>query len=693
MKKLLILLLAFPLLLNAQISNKKKAFIMSQSSGSAPAPVDYSPLYASFNRLIIPADPATVYADVARTTLANDGDIPKGITELINGNHLSWVSSDAVRRNYLDANHGGRWNLSSPIYKKPSGDYPHISLFNMLDVLYQSSAFTALSSPNTSVYVVRVRKAVQDEGGLTFGVSLRDRGNDHLEIGNNAGSVELDAASGIPNFEQIDILFAVDNGANSTVYRNNVALGTVKTLTASSITQLYYGTNSHVIEHDLLLAGVINSVLSTTPRTNLYDAIRAFFPVNQRPQRPHLYGLAVPVFDGVDTFTPSGGTFYDPNSVAENTSAREYEWFFFTQTANISGHTGLDTQEPFYRGTNLKRGDHPNVFRGTEGTSDIYVAYRVKGYNTNGQSWGGIPFRSIFLADNTAGTKVTTGQAWVNSVTVENATPKRIDVHLTSTSGGGTFSGGNVNDFKVVKNGVEISKTIDLTSLASGYVRLTVVDDIVYSDNVIVSLIPGTTTPLQNSLGFIVPQFTTGNILAFTNNTSGPITMKVNLSWFVDGTTPPWQNVNSDGSVATIDADVADTGGNATGISLAVTNSGQGWTSSDYGSAGTLFNETNITQRGIGVWQGGNTNVTLRFAGLSAGQTFDLSYAIAKTGNGGVGNVVINGGAPIAFDSSSYTEFTSTGLTADGSGNIDFTMTITGSGDEAALIGFILTKY
>ena len=37
MKKLLIFLLAFPLLLNAQISNKKKAFLMAQSGGGTPS--------------------------------------------------------------------------------------------------------------------------------------------------------------------------------------------------------------------------------------------------------------------------------------------------------------------------------------------------------------------------------------------------------------------------------------------------------------------------------------------------------------------------------------------------------------------------------------------------------------------------------------------------------------------------------
>jgi len=691
MKKIfLYLLLALSLSTNAQNKKAQFFYFLNQQAGGS-SPVDYSPLYTEFDHLFIPDAENSVYSDLARTTLAVDGDAVKSITDLSGSQNLQWNSSN-TRRSYLDVEHGGRYNLDFPIYKKPSGQKAHVSFFNMIDQQFASGTFTALNSPNTAVFVIRSRQAVQDEGGVGLGVYLRDRGYDHLEISNNAGSVELNAASGIPAFDQISILYAIDHGASSSVYLNNVLLGTVETLSASSITQLFYGTNSHIWEHDLLLTGVIHSALDATARNNLTDLLDNYYTVDERPQGAHLYSQTVS-FDGTDTFTFSG-TFYDPNALSENTSLREYEWFVFKQNSNLAGHTGLDTQQPVGRGTTLKRGDHPEIFAGVEGTSNVYVAARVKAYNTSSQSWSGIPPRSVFVVDNTTGTPVTTGQVWVNSVVVSSGTPKRIDVGLTSTSGGGTYSGGNVNHFKVYKNGTEISKTIDLTDLASGTVHLTVVDDIVFSDELTLTHLPDATTPLQNSLGFTAPQFTTGNYLEFENNTTGPVSIYVNLSQSVDGTTPPWNNANvGSGGVATLIADLDDDSGAATGISLAITEAGQGWTGSDYGSAGTLFNETNVTQRGAGVWQGGNFNTTLRFAGLTAGQTFDISYAIAKTGNGGAGNVVINGGAPIAFDSSSYTEFTSTGLVADGSGNVDFTMTITGSGDEAALLGIILTIY
>ena len=692
MKKILLpLLLLFAFTANAQISKKHQMFYFLANQST---PVDYTPLYAYFDKAINTAESGSVYTDVARTDAAGDGDYVRSITEVLDGSNLSWISNDNVRKSYLAQRFGGRYDFIRPVYKRPSGDKPHVTFPNMLDVLYSSSTFTAANSPNTVVVVMRNRRSVGDEGGVGMGATARDRGLDHLEITNSAGSVELDAASGIPTYQEIDVLLIEDNGSSSKVFLNNSQLGTNETLGAGTIAQLYYGTNSHQWEHDLFFVGVHYGIFSSGDRSDLQTLIESYFDVNSGPDRPYLHNPTIS-FDGTDTFSVSGVTFSDPDAAGENTSLREYEWFAIRTATSIEGYTGLDAQYPIHRGATLKRGDHPDVFvPGATGTGAVQVAVRVKGYDNNGSSWSGIPFRSLYANDNSAGTPVTTGQCWINSVTVEDATPTKIRVHLTSSSGGGTFSGGNVDHFKVWVNGVEVSKTIDLTGLAgSGNIDLTLSTPLTYSDDVQVNHIPGTTTPLQNSLGFIVPLQSTGPYLEFTNNIVGPITMKVNLTWSVNATSPPWANVESDGSVATIDADVADEDGNARGITLAITEAFGGWGISDYLSAGTLFNEANVTARGMAVWQGGNTNGTLRFSGLDAGQTFDISYAIAKTGNGGAGNVVINGGSPIAFNSSSYTEFTSTGLTADGSGNIDFTMTITGSGDEAALIGIILTIY
>lgn len=655
--------------------------------------VDYSQLYAYFDKAVNIAELNSVYSDTGRTTAANDGDYVKNITEINDGSNLSWISS-SIRKSYLSQKFASRYNFQAPVYKSPSGDKPHITFPNMLDTQYSSSTFSAANSPNTMVAVIRSRRAVPDEGGVGMGLYVRDRSADHLEISNSAGSVELDAASGIPTYQQIKVILVEDNGASSRLFVNNVQFGTNKTLAAGTINQLFYGTTSHQWEHDLFFVGVHYGIFSSGDRSALQTLIESFFSVSSGPNKPYLYNPVLS-FDGVDTFSVSSVSFNDPSSVGENTSLREYEWFVNRSAASVDGYTGLDGQYAIHRGSILKRGDHPDVFlAGATGTGAVQVAVRIKGYDNNGNSWSGIPFRSLFINDNIAGTPVTTGQCWIDSVTVEDATPTRIRVHLTSTAGGGTFSGGNANHFKVWVNDVDTAFTADFTGLGSGNVDLTLSTPLTYSDDVVVNHIPDATTPLKNSLNFTVPLQSTGTYLAFTNNIVGPITIKVNLSQSVDGTSPPWNNANvGGGGVATLIADLDDEDGNATGISLAITEAGQGWTGSDYASAGTLFNETNVTQRGAGVWQGGNTNTTLRFAGLSAGQTFDISWAIAKIGNGGVGNVVINGGTPIAFNSSSYTEFTETGLTADGSGNIDFTMTITGSGDEAALIGFILTTY
>jgi hypothetical protein len=680
------------------IDKKKRLWLNSGNSGGA---IDYTVLYASFDKLIIPDSTDSIYSDVARSTLAVDGDYARNLTELIDGSNLPFTVNSP--RTFLAQEWGSRYNLRQPVYKKPAGDVGVISFFNSLNNVFQSASFTGLTDPNTIVAVIRSRTAVNYEGGVgLFGGALRDRGDaDHYELSNSAGSVELDAASGVAAFDQVAILMMVADGANSQVYLNGTKLGTDETLGAGTISSLLLGTTSHVQEHDVLMVGLINDVLSTGDRGTLQTLLETLWTPTQRPQKPHAYNIVV-TFDGTDTFNVTYD-FHDADGSGENTSAVEYEWIVYNTIADLDGFDTLDSQAPAGRGATFKRGEHPNKFifpSGTYGDGHIYVACRVKAYSNNGNSWGGIPFRSLSLIDNVAGTPVTTGQFYPDTISVEDATPDEIQVVLGWTSGGdgwGAGHGGNVADFHVYVNGSEvtISSFDGSTIVASSFFTLNLAAPLLYSDVVTLSYVP-IVDDIVNPSGFALEQFYTGVYLPFNNNIVGPITMKVNLSFAgVDGTSPPWANVNSAWTtIQTEDADVADINGDATGISLEVLTAFQGWNTTS-GGPGTLFDEANVAARGASVYQAGTDVGVLRFAGLSAGQTFDISYAIGD-GNGGAGSVDVTDGAGVnsqAFTDGTYTEYTKTGLTADGSGNVDITLTITGSTKQSTMCGIILTTY
>ena len=104
MKKLLILLLALPLLLNAQISNKKKAFIMAQGGGGSPSP------HVPSNYVDLIHDNITVAGASGGGTLSNqqtDSNITNTIdfTCVPNGSGEITVTlaNNATGVNYLNA--------------------------------------------------------------------------------------------------------------------------------------------------------------------------------------------------------------------------------------------------------------------------------------------------------------------------------------------------------------------------------------------------------------------------------------------------------------------------------------------------------------------------------------------------------------------------------------------------------------
>jgi hypothetical protein len=668
-----------------------KHFILN-SSGSSQ--VDYSPLYTYYDHLFIPDDTDSVYSDTGRTTLATDGDAVKSLTDLVGSQNMTWISS-STRRSFLDIKHGSAYELTYPLYKKPSGQKAHVSFFNILDSQFQSGTFSALSSPNTSVFVIRSRRAVGDEGGVTLGVGLRDRSQDHFEIINNAGAVELDAASGVANYDQLAILFAVDNGTSSTVYLNNSALGTVKTLSASSITQLLYGSNSHIWEHDLLLAGVINDVLTTGERNTLYSELTGFYTVDERPQAPHAYDVVV-TFNGTDTFTCTS-SFYDPNGLSENTSLAEYEWFIICARSPVDfafGESSLESQLDYQRivytkGNTLVRSDNPAIWQGglggasTPGGGDVWVACRKKSYNTNSQSWSGIPFRSLYVNDNVAGS-FSNGKPFFSDLYIKDGFTDRIYVAV-SNNGAEDLTGANKTDFVVYVDGAEVTiSSLSTTNLNSSFgsdpysliIMLSGVT-LTYASVIIVKYLGNTIYASGSS--YYIREFYTNPFLPVDNQIVGPDRILIN---FTGGSTAtessPWNNVDSAyTSTGTLIADAINDQTDATGVAVVLTDASTG-----YGQASSTetppspFTDT-TTARGI-VSNGyvGDKNWLLTFSGFNASEsiTVKLLTFLNNDASAGKGTLQIIGASTESILNIDSLDPVVSELTFDVDGSGEFTL-------------------
>lgn len=329
-----------------------------------------------FAHKLLYVDKANIYSGV---DLAKDGEKYSTLTipELISGFDATWIDPNP-RKSLLDKSNGLSHNRSAPIFKKPVGDIPHIFIPNVLATQFISKKFEALKSPNTTAVLVRLRDAVKWEGGIGLGIQLRDR-DDHFEIGNFNGAVHLD--KGLIPLNRWVFIVMEDNGDKSRMLVNGVQIGGFKTLPKSYIDAIYYGTNSHVIEHDFGFGLIYNGIYTESQLAKLMQVVNKIVPIGSFPRKPVIYEPKVKFENGVFKLASYKYHGYDETPI--NPASIRYEWIV------IDGETGLDGQRLAGTGAELSIPKKPGQ----------QVAVIVTCKDMKGRYYSGIPFRSEFFRD------------------------------------------------------------------------------------------------------------------------------------------------------------------------------------------------------------------------------------------------------------------------------------------------------
>jgi hypothetical protein len=152
-----------------------------------------------------------------------------------------------------------------------------------------------------------------------------------------------------------------------------------------------------------------------------------------------------------------------------------------------------------------------------------------------------------------------------------------------------------------------------------------------------------------------------------------------------------WNNAPVDGSgaVRSLIANLIDDTGSSTGFALAIQEAFHNSTAIAT-SGGGLYLNAFVGARGIECYSTSVTSNagTLRISGLPAGATGQIVYGTKGIFNTPTGTVLVTGGSSVAF-ANAYTEYRQA-FVADGSGNLDITMTQTTSNASICMVGFII---
>jgi len=647
-----------------------------------------------------------VYTDLARTDVATDGDEVRSITELIDSDHLQWMSSEN-RKSYLNTIYGSRYTIDRPIFKNPSQDIPHIFIPNVFDEEFAGGDTLNWASPNTAVYIIRNRLAIGYEGlAKAESLALYDEDSyDHYSITNSGGDVELADGSGVAPFDKWVVLWVEDNGTSTRLFMDEgagpVQVGSNVTLGAALLTKNILGsTDLHVNQMDFAGKFIKDTIFSDEDRADICTLLRSIFNIGDTPALP--WAEVTHAFDGVDTFVPTV-TYH--GSVAEDTAAREFMWVFISIVPGSLKGDFLDSQCVIAKTPTLIRSDHPSFFVdfGDYATTNAEVACYVKVYDTNGASAGWIPSRSAYVRDEVVGTPSGVYAPVVQTITILEAEPDFIRVQFSGNINAASL---DYSGFTLTVNGIDVSSSMySVTNPSSSSIRILTSETFAYDDEIILHYETGT---IEGTNGKLIESFTSGVLVDIDNEIPGPVTVKANLTRFTNSTSATgWTNVDVDWTTTgTKAADLTDTLGNASGISLSVTDA----------FPDIHINTTTVTNADIPADAGPTQNISVRspvamtggasgnlvFGGMTPGQTVDINaFHLVDDDNfpdGGTGNLAILHGGGTTNDAlnltaDAYVKITRTGLTADGSGNVTLTYTNTGGSGQVGPFAVWITKY
>jgi hypothetical protein len=271
---------------------------------------------------------------------------------------------------------------------------------------------------------------------------------------------------------------------------------------------------------------------------------------------------------------------------------------------------------------------------------------------------------------------------------ITNAQPGRIYFNSSEVITATTFSGFTIAGI------VGTAPTVTGVTINSGQTTghyFTMSENFEAIDYLTTIAYSGSGSNLQDGATNALASFTATSV---TNNITYSKRVNINITNFANNTgLSSWNDVDLAGnvSVRTLVANLDDINNAATGISFAITNAFHAMQNAVNATAGTYISNANAIVRGMEVYHTPDNSGTLRFAGLSASQGFEMIYLIKNTFGTGAGNINVNGAGAVGYTTGTV-ERKVVG-TADGSGNVDWVMTQTTSNTSECVVAIIfLTK-
>jgi len=348
-------------------------------------------------------------------------------------------------------------------------------------------------------------------------------------------------------------------------------------------------------------------------------------------------------------------------------------------------------------------------------TAPTIAQLRAGGFGTlSGEILGALSASSASFTGLVASTAYDLYAVFVTVDGIEQAATTKVDFTTAADVAAPTLSGWeitNANKNRVYFNSSEIitattyggftiagvlgtAPTVTGVTINTGQTTghyFTVSANFVAADYLATIAYSGSGSNLQDASANALASFTATSI---TNNITYSKRININITSFANNTgLSSWNDVDLAGnvSVRTLVANLDDINNTATGISFAIQNAFHAMQNAVNATAGTYISNANAIVRGIEVYHTPDASGTFRFAGLSAGQAFDIIYLIKNTFGTGAGNVNVNGAGAVGYTTGTVERKVSG--TADGSGNIDWVITQTTSNTSECTVAMILITY
>jgi hypothetical protein len=294
------------------------------------------------------------------------------------------------------------WTTAPKFYTDDAGGY--ILVPNVSETFWSSKPFTEIPQPYDVYVVLRDFECVAFEGYFASGIGLRNR-NDHLEMKVDSRgittSVDMANNSGVPAFNKRTIVRMRMDGANSSLWLNNVQVppNTVN-LGNGAISVIGYGTNSHAAQHDFYGMWIKFGTLSSDQHKFIYDELAKQYNPGNFPDKP--IASKIKIVGNAAASPREWSVTYDfiaPNGATEDKTKTEYRWGYLRSDANQDLNSANYLSGPNGTKSTLKRSDFSNELIGPlAGKVRNLLWVEVKVYDTNGNSFNHI-VRSALVGD------------------------------------------------------------------------------------------------------------------------------------------------------------------------------------------------------------------------------------------------------------------------------------------------------